>query len=101
MPGHRLLALFAHPDDETSAAAGTFTRYAREGVEVYVATATRGELGTLGGGGTTIRRDCTGDQSRGESQRVRIACPRCRFVLTPWQAIIVTSAQHAHSLYTM
>ena len=57
-PGRRcILGVFAHPDDETSAAAGTFTRYARDGVEVYVATATRGELGTLGGGGTTIRRE--------------------------------------------
>jgi LmbE family N-acetylglucosaminyl deacetylase len=45
MPKSRrcLLGVFAHPDDETSCAAGTFARYAREGVAVYVVTATRGE----------------------------------------------------------
>ena len=35
-----LLAVFAHPDDETSTAAGTFTKYAREGVDIHVVTAT-------------------------------------------------------------
>ena len=29
-----LLAVFAHPDDETSAAAGTLIHYAREGVDI-------------------------------------------------------------------
>ena len=42
-----ILGVFAHPDDETSSSAGTFARYAREGVDIYVATATRGERGTL------------------------------------------------------
>lgn len=51
-----ILAVFAHPDDETSAAAGTFTKYARKGVEIHVVTATRGELGDLGTGDLTIER---------------------------------------------
>ena len=51
-----ILAVFAHPDDETSAAAGTFTKYAREGVEIHVVTATRGELGDLGTGDLKIER---------------------------------------------
>ena len=51
-----LLGVFAHPDDETSGCAGTLTRYAREGVEVYVVTATRGELGGLGTGDLSIKR---------------------------------------------
>jgi LmbE family N-acetylglucosaminyl deacetylase len=51
-----LLAVFAHPDDETSAAAGTLIHYAREGVDVYVVTATRGEHGDLGTGDLTIAR---------------------------------------------
>ena len=51
-----ILGVFAHPDDETSSSAGTFARYAREGVDVYVATATRGERGTLGTGGVVIDR---------------------------------------------
>lgn len=51
-----ILAVFAHPDDETSSCGGTFTKYAREGVEIHVVTATRGELGELGTGGLVIER---------------------------------------------
>src|SRR5712691_12802513 len=51
-----MLAVFAHPDDETSTAAGTFIHYAREGVEIHVVTATRGERGELGAGDRTIER---------------------------------------------
>ena len=63
MPGseggakRRILGVFAHPDDETTGCAGTFMRYAREGVEIYVATATRGEQGTLGTGGMLVTRE--------------------------------------------
>ena len=58
MPDKRvILGVFAHPDDETSGCGGTFTRYAREGVEVFNVTATRGELGTLGTGGLSIERE--------------------------------------------
>src|ERR1043166_1767367 len=41
----RLLAVLAHPDDETLGVGGTLARYAADGVETYVATATRGERG--------------------------------------------------------
>ena len=51
-----LLAVFAHPDDETSAAAGTLIHYARAGVDMYVVTATRCERGDLGTGDLTIAR---------------------------------------------
>jgi len=51
-----ILAVFAHPDDETSAAVGTLTKYAREGVDIHVVTATRGELGELGTGDLQIAR---------------------------------------------
>ncbi len=53
---HCILAVFAHPDDETSSSAGTLTKYAQEGVEIHVVTATRGELGELGTGGLSIER---------------------------------------------
>src|SRR5215510_5953867 len=52
-----ILGIFAHPDDETSCAGGTFSRYAQAGVEVYVATATRGERGTLGTHGQVVTRE--------------------------------------------
>ncbi|MSP12399.1 MAG: GlcNAc-PI de-N-acetylase [Chloroflexi bacterium] len=40
-----LLAVFAHPDDESFGPGGTLARYAAEGVQVYLACATRGEVG--------------------------------------------------------
>ena len=44
----RLLFLLAHPDDETFGPGATIARYAREGAEVHLATATRGEAGMVG-----------------------------------------------------
>jgi LmbE family N-acetylglucosaminyl deacetylase len=40
-----ILAVFAHPDDETFVGP-VLARYAREGVKVYLAIATKGEKGT-------------------------------------------------------
>lgn len=42
-----LLAVFAHPDDEAFGTGGTLARYAAEGCEVYLVTATRGEAGEI------------------------------------------------------
>lgn len=44
----KLLAVFAHPDDETLGAGSTLARYAAEDVEVHLLTATRGERGWQG-----------------------------------------------------
>src|SRR5438270_4915380 len=41
----RLLAVTAHPDDETLGFGGVLARYASEGVETFLVTATRGERG--------------------------------------------------------
>ncbi len=43
----RLMAVHAHPDDESSKGAATMARYAREGVDVVVVTCTGGELGDI------------------------------------------------------
>jgi len=43
----RLMAVFAHPDDEAFGTGGTLTRYAAEGCDVYLVTATRGEAGQI------------------------------------------------------
>ena len=45
MKGVSLLAIFAHPDDESNAAGGALARYAREGADVTLVSATRGEQG--------------------------------------------------------
>lgn len=42
-----LLAVLAHPDDETFGMGGTLALYARLGVEVYLVCATRGEVGEM------------------------------------------------------
>jgi LmbE family N-acetylglucosaminyl deacetylase len=45
----KLLAVVAHPDDESLGFGGTLAKYAREGVEVFLLTATRGERGQYRG----------------------------------------------------
>jgi mycothiol S-conjugate amidase len=45
---HRaLLAVFAHPDDESFGPGGTLAKYCDEGVEVWLACATDGDAGTV------------------------------------------------------
>jgi LmbE family N-acetylglucosaminyl deacetylase len=44
----QLLAVFAHPDDETYRPGGTLALLARQGVRVEVLTATRGQAGSCG-----------------------------------------------------
>lgn len=45
---HCLLAILAHPDDETFRCGGTLALLARRGVQVWVLCATRGEAGDCG-----------------------------------------------------
>jgi LmbE family N-acetylglucosaminyl deacetylase len=42
-----MLAVLAHPDDETFGMGGTLALYARRGVDVHLVCATRGEVGTV------------------------------------------------------
>lgn len=44
---HTLLAIHAHPDDESSKGAGSVSRYASEGVRCVLVTATGGEAGDI------------------------------------------------------
>ncbi len=44
----RLMAILAHPDDESLGNSATLARYAAEGVEITLVTATRGQRGWLG-----------------------------------------------------
>jgi mycothiol S-conjugate amidase len=43
----RLMAVHAHPDDESSKGAAAMARYVAEGVDVHVATCTGGERGSI------------------------------------------------------
>jgi LmbE family N-acetylglucosaminyl deacetylase len=45
---HRLMCILAHPDDESLGMGGALAKYAAEGVETYLLTATRGERGWQG-----------------------------------------------------
>jgi LmbE family N-acetylglucosaminyl deacetylase len=44
----KLMEIFAHPDDESLGTGGTLVKYAAEGIETYLVTATRGEHGWWG-----------------------------------------------------
>jgi LmbE family N-acetylglucosaminyl deacetylase len=49
MQPRRLMAVLAHPDDESLGVGGTLAKYASEGVHVFLLTATRGDAGRYRG----------------------------------------------------
>ena len=49
MPSPKLMAVLAHPDDECLGVGGTLAKYASEGVDVSLLTATRGDGGRFRG----------------------------------------------------
>ena len=49
MHARRLMAVLAHPDDESLGVGGTLAKYASEGVQVFLLTATRGDGGRYRG----------------------------------------------------
>ena len=67
MGARKLMAVLAHPDDESLGFGGTLAKYAAEGVEVVVLTATRGESGRYRG----IRPGEPGHPGRDELARLR------------------------------
>ena len=60
----KLMCVVAHPDDESLGMGGTLAKYAAEGIETYLVTATRGERGRFGEGEVSPGRDA-GCQMRG------------------------------------
>lgn len=48
-PVRKLMAVLAHPDDESLGVGGTLAKYASEGVDVFLVTATRGDAGRFRG----------------------------------------------------
>lgn len=65
-----LLAVFAHPDDESLAMGGTLARYAHAGVDVSLVCATRGEWGIISDP-TIATRESLGEV---REQELRAAC---------------------------
>ncbi len=51
----RVLAVFAHPDDETLCAGGTLAKYAHAGADVRVVSLTKGEAGQIRDAGAATR----------------------------------------------
>ncbi|MEQ1869983.1 MAG: PIG-L deacetylase family protein [Vicinamibacterales bacterium] len=56
----RLMCVLAHPDDESLGTGGTLAKYAAEGVETFLLTATRGERGRFGAAGERPGPDVVG-----------------------------------------
>ena len=80
----RLMAVHAHPDDESSKGAATTAKYAAEGVDVLVVSCTGGERGDVlnpgygeveGGieGMQTLRRERDGGGGRGARRAAPLA----------------------------
>jgi LmbE family N-acetylglucosaminyl deacetylase len=65
----KLMCVFAHPDDETLGTGSTLAKYAAEGVEVYVVTATRGERGWSGD-----EKDFPGLEAMGKIREQELRC---------------------------
>jgi LmbE family N-acetylglucosaminyl deacetylase len=68
----RLLGVFAHPDDETFCAGGTFARYAEQGAEIMVVSATRGQAGQIRDAAVGNRRTIAAVREA----ELRLACER-------------------------
>jgi len=76
MTDERLLAVFAHPDDESFRCGGTLALLARRGVRVWVLCATRGEAGVPGRSAERSRRSLAPEQA-GQVRQAELECA-CR-----------------------
>ncbi len=56
----KLMCVLAHPDDESLGMGGVLAKYASEGVETYLVTATRGERGRVGDKRGSLSLDAVG-----------------------------------------
>ena len=73
MTQHRLLGIFAHPDDESFGAGGTLARYARAGMGVHVCTVTDG----AGGSNESDAVQANADLSLADLRQLELECA-CR-----------------------
>ncbi len=68
----RLLAVLAHPDDESFGLGGTLARYAAEGVDVHIAIATDGAAGSVAEGFENAREELAAIRAKELEAAVRI-----------------------------
>ena len=68
MPGHRLLACFAHPDDEAFPVGGVLARNVADGRRVRLITTTLGEEGDIRQEGSATK------ETLGEVRRIELSC---------------------------
>lgn len=68
MPGLRLLACFAHPDDEAFPVGGVLAHHVAEGRQVRLVTTTLGEEGEIRQEGSATR------ETLGEIRRIELSC---------------------------
>lgn len=65
----KLMCVLAHPDDESLGMGGTLARYANEGMETYLVTATRGERGWFG-----AEKENPGLEALGKMREAELLC---------------------------
>lgn len=65
----KLMCILAHPDDESLGMGGTLAKYAAEGIETYLVTATRGEKGWWG-----EEKDYPGPKVLGRTREAELRC---------------------------
>jgi LmbE family N-acetylglucosaminyl deacetylase len=65
----KLLAVFAHPDDESMGMGGTLAKYSAEGVDTYLVCASRGERGWFG-----PERENPGLSALGQLREKELSC---------------------------
>ena len=62
----KLMCVLAHPDDESLGMGGTLAKYASQGIETYLVTATRGGRGRFGEGEVSPGLDVVGQMREAE-----------------------------------
>jgi len=70
--GRTILAIFAHPDDESLACGGTLARLADAGARVVVMCASRGERGSFSGGSVVSGNDLPTIRARELEEAARV-----------------------------
>ena len=85
----RLMAVHAHPDDESSKGAATMAKYVSEGVEVMVVTCTGGERGDILNAAVDTPENAANTGGWAMSTRAcrrATPCRRCPRAASPWPA---------------